>query len=60
MWCFWTKDNEVGLVRNRDSCVRTFKIKGNISWTKLERLVLSYYTDQSKRLVSETAQFEIS
>lgn len=34
--------------------------KRNISWTKLERLVFSYYTDQSKRLVSETAQFEIS
>ena len=31
----------------------------NISWTKPERLVFSYYTVKA-RLVTETAQFEIS
>ena len=38
----------VRLVKRRDSCVRTFKIKGIFPGQKLERLVFSYYTDQSK------------
>ena len=40
--------------------MRTFKPTGIFLGQNLERLVFSHYTDQSKRLVSETAQFEIS
>ena len=37
-----------------------FQNRRNISWTKQERSVFIYDTDKNKRLVSQTAQFEIS